>query len=204
MFFKSFSLFPGGGGLDSQHRSSAWKLHVGISNYEIERWEVKGTSYTAHWIWHEEGNSDFARFELWRRGSLKTFETSTSTVKSILLGPEFLPGIFRSGTNLNLLEFRLDLQEVFELVRRSEEERGGLPVAGDELPHRADLGGVQLVVEQRRLLEPAAVAIVQLNGWRAWKNIMFPIWWRKIQVMYRVTSSGHAPVEGLIYVWLGC
>lgn len=58
----------------------------------------------------------------------------------------------------------MDLQEVFELVRRSEEERGGLPVAGDELPHRADLGGVQLVVEQRRLLEPAAVAIVQLNG----------------------------------------
>ena len=46
-----------------------------------------------------------------------------------------------------------------------EEEGGGLPVAGDELPHRADLGRVQLVVEQRRLLEP--VAVVQLNRRRA-------------------------------------
>ena len=79
-------------------------------------------------------------------------ETST-TVKSILLGPVRCQIHRKSDSGL---EFGLNLEEVLKLVGRTEEEGGGLPVAGDELPHRADLGRVQLVVEQRRLLQPAA------------------------------------------------
>ena len=82
-------------------------------------------------------------------------------IERLLLLPKWC-----KGQLLCSLEFRLNLQEVLELVRRSEEEGGGFPVAGDELPHRADLGRVQLVVEQRRLLQP--VAVVQLNRRRAW------------------------------------
>ena len=92
-------------------------------------------------------------------------ETST-TVKSILLGP-VRSGDTSKERQCSGLEFGLNLEEVLELVGRAEEEGGGLPVAGDELPYRADLGRVQLVVEQRRLLQSpshsAAGPVVQLD-----------------------------------------
>ena len=43
---------------------------------------------------------------------------------------------------------------MLQLVGGAEQEGCGLAVAGDELPHRRDLRPVQLVVEQRRLLQP--------------------------------------------------
>ena len=92
-------------------------------------------------------------------------------MKSILLGPVRW---YIERANDSGLEFGLNLEEVLELVGRAEEEGGGLPVAGDELPHRADLGRVQLVVQQRRLLQPpahsaAAGPVVQLDRRGPWK-----------------------------------
>ncbi len=42
---------------------------------------------------------------------------------------------------------------MLQLVGGAEEECGRLAVAGDELPDRRDLGCVQLVVQQRGLLQ---------------------------------------------------
>ena len=123
--------------------------------------------------------------EVWRVSqSLKTFlpylcyiiyiNNSKVHFVGCVGGSRILQDIYSSSSSTSafgLLEFGLYLQQVLELVGRPEEEGRGLSVAGDELPHGADLGRVQLVVEQRRLLQTAADAdaIVQLNRRRACK-----------------------------------
>jgi hypothetical protein len=47
-------------------------------------------------------------------------------------------------------KFGLHLQQVLQLVGRAQQEGGRLAVARDQLSHGPDLGGAELVAEQRR------------------------------------------------------